>query len=125
MSTASWVAASASSRRPRLESDDAEVVQAHREIGEEGVGSRLREAPIDVDGLLGCGQRLLAASEVGEHRAEVVQARREIGEEGVGSRLREAPLDVEGLLACGQRLLAAPEVGETVTKHFEAGGEMV
>ena len=67
---------------------------------------------IDVDGLLGCGQRLLAAAEVGEADAEVIQAHREIGEEGVGSGLGEAPIDVDGLLGCGQRLLAAAEVGE-------------
>jgi hypothetical protein len=41
---------------------------ARREIGEEGVGSGLGEAPSDVDGLLGCGQRLLAAARPRRHR---------------------------------------------------------
>ena len=45
MSTASLVAARASSRRPRLESN-AEVIEAPREIGKESVGSHLREAPL-------------------------------------------------------------------------------
>jgi hypothetical protein len=44
----------------------AERAEARREIGEEGVGPGLGEAPSDVDGLLGSGQRLLAAAEVGE-----------------------------------------------------------
>src|SRR5262245_40561397 len=62
---------------------DAEVIQARREIGEEGVGSFFREASSDAEGLF-------------------IQARDEIGEEGVGSALREAPIDVESLLHRGQ-----------------------
>jgi hypothetical protein len=47
---------------------------ARCEIGQEGVGSRLREAPSDVDGLLAGGQRLLAAPEVGEHGPRVIHS---------------------------------------------------
>src|SRR6516162_5649754 len=77
---------------------EAEPAEPPREIGEQGVGSALREAPTDVDGLLRRGQRLLAAAEVGEPAAEVTQAPRETGEEVVlRSALREAPTDVDGL----------------------------
>jgi hypothetical protein len=76
----------------------AERTEARRQLGEEGVGSGLGEPEKDVDGLFGCGERLLAAPEVGEADAEVIQARREIGEEGVGSGLGEAPIDVYGPL---------------------------
>jgi hypothetical protein len=102
----------------------AEVGQAPREIGQEGIGSGFGEAPIDVDGLLARGQRLLAAAEVGEADAEVVQAHREMGQEGVGSGFGEAPIDVEGLLARGQRLLAAAEVGEADAEVAEPRGEV-
>ena len=76
----------------------AQRVKAIHEIGEEGVGSALREAPIDVDGLLQRGQRLLVPAEVGEHGTGVTQAHREIAEECVELALREAPSDVDGLL---------------------------
>ena len=107
----------------------AEVIQARREIGEEGVGLACREAPSDVDGLLRRGQRLLASAEGGEPAAEVSQARRENGERGVGSVFREAPSDVDGLLRRGQRLLAAAEgeeyVGEVSQARYEIGEEGV
>jgi hypothetical protein len=44
----------------------AQCAKAHREIGEEGIGSAFCEATIDFDGLLRRGQGLLAAAEAGE-----------------------------------------------------------
>ena len=46
MSTASWLAASASSRRPRSESMAAELFRLAGQVGKEGVGPRRRELPV-------------------------------------------------------------------------------
>ena len=43
----------------------------HCQVGEECVGSGLREAPIDVDRLLGQWESLIVASEVGQTYAEI------------------------------------------------------
>jgi len=55
---------------PEVGEANADVGEARREIGQEDVGAGLGETPIDVDGLLRCGQRLLVAPEVGEANAE-------------------------------------------------------
>src|SRR5258708_26684875 len=90
--------------------EEAEVVQARRQMGQEGVGAALGEAPMDVDGLLARGQRLLAAAEVGEADSEVVQARRQVGPEGVGAVVCGVPLDLPGPLAEGPpRPFPAPD----------------
>jgi hypothetical protein len=44
----------------------AEIIQATREVGQEGVETDLSEASIDVDGLSARRQRLLAAAEIRE-----------------------------------------------------------
>ena len=74
----------------------AEVIHAHREVGQEGVGSGLREAPIGPRPL---GWRRAPPRGGRDWRGacEVIQAHREVGQEGVGSGLREAPMEVHGL----------------------------
>ena len=51
----------------------AEVVQATRELGQEGIGVALREPPIHVDRFLACRQRFLALPELGEADGEITQ----------------------------------------------------
>jgi hypothetical protein len=86
---------------------NAERTEAPREIGEEGVGSGLGEAPLDVDGLLGCGEHLLAASEVREIIAEAIHASRQIGEEVVGlvwaRRRKMSTASWDAASACSRR----------------------
>ena len=122
MSTASWLAASASSRRPRLERRDAEIVQAHGEVGEEGVGPRRRRAA-----RCRCSTASWLAASASSRRprsersaAEIVQAAGEVGEEGVGPRRRQLPADVDRLLARRQRLLPPPQVGEAAAEIVQA-----
>src|SRR6516164_1461040 len=79
MSPASCIAASAASRRPRAERWLPRLLRLHARSGRKGVGLALREAPIDVDGLLRRGQRLLAAAEVGKAEAKLAQFGRPVG----------------------------------------------
>src|SRR5262249_29399382 len=155
MSTASCVAASASSRRPRVWSitprsfrlaarsgrkasgrfsarrllmSMASLIQARRVDGlfiqaRREIGSALREAPVDVDGLLRRGQRLLVAPEIVEADAEVSQARLIPCTALVRSALREASSYVDGLLDRGQRLLAAAKGVEHRAEVIQARRE--
>src|SRR5262252_1335978 len=95
-----------------------------RQIGQEGVGAALGEAPIDVDGLLQRYQRFLAPAQVGEFDAEVIQAPRQIGQEGVGAGCGEVSIDVEGLLRRRQRLLAPAQLGEADAECGYTYGEI-
>jgi hypothetical protein len=54
-----------------LGENEANVAQAHREIGLEACGRPLGESPSDVDGLLRCGQRLLLPAEIRKAKAQV------------------------------------------------------
>ena len=91
ISTASWLAASASSRRPRLESRDVK-----RGAGRAGsvrrAASRRRSPPPPAR-----RQRLLPPPQLGQ-TAEGCSAHGEVGEEGVGPGRRQLPADVDRLL---------------------------
>ena len=105
---------------PELGEPDAEVVQAHREVGEEGVGARQRKAPADGRRPPAGGQRLSRRPRLAEPDAEVGQAGGEVGEEGVGAGRGEAPVDVDRLLRGGQRLVATAQPAQVDAK--QAGG---
>ncbi len=81
MSTASWLAASASSRRPRLDRSPPSVVQAHRQIRQESVGPGFGKAPVNVHRLLAGRQRLLTPSKLGQADTECASARRQVVQE--------------------------------------------
>ena len=71
MVTASSIAASASSRRPRSARRSRLVVQRHGEVGQERVGPGGGQLPVDGDGFLDRGQRLLPLARGASRVAEV------------------------------------------------------
>ena len=75
MVTASSIAASASSRRPRSRQPDRQVVQRRGQVGAERVRAGRGQLPVDGDGFLDRGQRLLPPPQVGQPDRQVVQRR--------------------------------------------------
>ena len=76
MSTASRVAASASSRRPSVAQMTPRLLSDPARSGREGVGPLGGEASVDVGRLLGRRERVLAPAEVAQTIAEIVQRSR-------------------------------------------------
>ena len=56
--------------RPKSRQPDAQVAQAAREVGQTGVGARLRQLPKDRDSFLARGQALLVPSQVRQQNAQ-------------------------------------------------------
>ena len=66
-----------------------EIVQRHRQIGQEGVGALFCEGAVEADCFGGLGERLLAAAQRAEHGGEIEQRHRQIGQEGIGALLAD------------------------------------
>ena len=109
MVTASWIAASASSRRPGPPAGR-QVAQRARQVGGEHVRASRRQPPVDVGGLLDGGQRLLAPAQVRQVGRQVVQRHGQVGAERVRAGRRQPPADGDGLLDRGQRLLPPAQI---------------
>ena len=84
MVTASSMAASASSRRPRPASRMDWLFSDHGEVGQERVGPGAGQVAVDGDGFLDGGQRLLPPPQIGQPDGLVVQRHGEVGQERVG-----------------------------------------
>ena len=66
------------------------LLRLDREIGEEGIGALLGQRPIHVDRFLRCGQRLLAAIEIGERWPRLIRLIARSGRKASGRSLASA-----------------------------------
>ena len=123
-STASCVGRERRLALPERALKDAQVVEAHGEVGQERLRTRLRQLAVEVDRLLGGGERRLALPQRALPVAQVVEARGEVGQERLRPRLRQLAVEVDRLLRGSERRLALPERALHVAQVVEAHGEV-
>ena len=97
MATASSIAASASSRRPRSASRTDRLFSDAGQVGPERVRAGRGQLPADGDGFLDRGQRLLPPPQVGQPDRQVVQRRGQVGPERVRAGRGQLPVDARRL----------------------------
>src|SRR6266705_1026081 len=117
MVTASWIAASASSRRPSAPS------RVDR-LFSDAVGAGRGQLPVDLGGHLAGGQRVLPPSQAGQPIRQVVQRGGQVGAERVGAERGQLPVDLGGLLAGGQRVLPPSQAGQPIRQVVQRGGQV-
>ena len=93
MSTASWIAASASSRRPRSASRTDRLFSDMARSGRNASGRAAASSRRMVDGLLARGQRLLPPPQAGQPDRQVVQRHGQVGAERVRAGRGQLPVD--------------------------------
>ena len=85
-----------------------EVIERHRQVRQERVGSCSRQLPAEADGFLGLSQSLLAPPKGTQHVGEVIERHRQVRQERVGSCSSQLPVEADGFLR--QSLVVAPKV---------------